>query len=525
MLAGSSGANEVDEPANAELASADAAQKRTQDVVRRLAAFLTRERSEVLTFRKFEAEVLQHTFRPALGADGVLKPDIFHYDLCIEDVQCHAAQFFDALVRQIDRIPNAFARMSAFDNQDFYSETRHSFVWSSWQDPHAFRHMANAFGIKARQVYSWQLQNMCLQHLRDLLKFNDLLLKISRDDEAEDPEGTFFANSDVFQRLIDDPPPQFESSLRALQPPVLLSDMSKLSCWHAHRKKLVSMRTFQVAAKHFVDEHLDALIEACSGTITTLRKILDENIGICLETAHEEHSVMAQAFHTPGSAELSLPAHLCAGTVYLVPGVQAQMQAALPAYRLVAFLQQMAERNVLVPSAMTVGMFMPVVRRLLEESHMWNLDDAQRVATHAPVPAPVLPPAPAPVAAPAAAAAPRPVTVAVAATAASCTRALQCGIPVALRLLIDTKAAHLRDPTRDLIKLTFMDVATTLKSSVCTAERLRSILQKIPPFLRKFAEHTEVRVEKPKRRYTLVGSLDAFEKMYTLARTTGPTSL
>ena len=50
MLAGSSDANEVDEPANAELASADAAQKRTQDVVRRLAAFLTQERSEVLTF-------------------------------------------------------------------------------------------------------------------------------------------------------------------------------------------------------------------------------------------------------------------------------------------------------------------------------------------------------------------------------------------------------------------------------------------------------------------------------------------
>ena len=511
--------------ADAADAADDAAATRA-GIVEQLHRFLGYPRNTVVRFAEFERLVLKFPFAPHIGDDGDLTPDYFHYGIACEASRNSMSVFADELFAAVDRVPNAFAPAATFGNSEFYGRLKELLMWASCQYASAFTFILATAQRLANLDYE-RLRDRCKLQLRLLRQFSSLL---------NDKGNMFFSDNNAFEQLVEDPPTQFAETLA--EKGVMIEDlMQVLPGFVSPSVAPVLPYTWQVAATEFVCAHYSALQSATVAAISSLQLILG-----CTAEAPDFEAIAVQETPERGSVPLALPRHLYAAepkhVLHLVPERGFKLRAAIPSFRVIAVLRVLFGCEIIVPSALRVHAFAPLVYRVIAEADRWDLailearkngdsdsDDgdgdeggareaAGRVVEvgRAPTPTPTPPPTPTPTAAltltptPTAAPTPTPTPSYLSALAVS------TGTRAVLRQAIEQKLARESGPTTVYV-VEFKGVAERLKAMCGGADRESSLSQRVALVLRDLATAAGVRVEKKRRRQGIVGTRSDLERL------------
>jgi hypothetical protein len=209
--------------------------------------------------------------------------------------------------------------------------------------------------------------------------------------------------------------------------------------------------------------------------------------------------------------------------LHLVPERGFKLHAAIPSFRVIAVLRVLFGCEIIVPSALRVHAYAPLVYRVIAESDRWDFailearrqdnadsdddsDGGEREASgsvaevaRAPTPTPTPPPTPMPT--------PTPTPTYLSAFA------VLTGTRAVLRQTIEQKLARESGPTTVYV-VEFKAVAERLKAMCGSADRESSLLQRVALVLRDLATAAGVRVEKKKRRRQgIVGTRSDLERL------------
>ena len=388
-------------------------------------------------------------------------------------------------------------------------------MWASCQYASAFTFILATAQRLANLDYD-RLRDRCKTQLRLLRQFSSLL---------NDKGNMFFSDNNAFEQLVEDPPTQFAETLA--EKGVMIEDlMQVLPGFVSPSVAPVLPYTWQVAATEFVCAHYSALQSATVAAISSLTRIMG-----CTAEAPDFEAIAVQETPERGSVPLALPRHLYAAepkhVLHLVPERGFKLRAAIPSFRVIAVLRVLFGCEIIVPSALRVHSFAPLVYRVIAEADRWDLailearkngdsdsddgDDgdeggareaAGRVVEVAraptPTPTPTPPPTPTPTPAP----------------TPSCLSALavSTGTRAVLRQTIEQKLARESGPTTVYV-VEFKGVAERLKAMCGGADRESSLSQRVALVLRDLATAAGVRVEKKRRRQGIVGTRSDLERL------------
>ena len=485
--------------ADAADAADDAAATRA-GIVEQLHRFLGYPRNTVVRFAEFERLVLKFPFAPHIGDDGDLTPDYFHYGIACEASRNSMSVFADELFAAVDRVPNAFAPAATFGNSEFYGRLKELLMWASCQYASAFTFILATAQRLANLDYE-RLRDRCKLQLRLLRQFSSLL---------NDKGNMFFSDNNAFEQLVEDPPTQFAETLA--EKGVMIEDlMQVLPGFVSPSVAPVLPYTWQVAATEFVCAHYSALQSATVAAISSLQLILG-----CTAEAPDFEAIAVQETPERGSVPLALPRHLYAAepkhVLHLVPERGFKLRAAIPSFRVIAVLRVLFGCEIIVPSALRVHAFAPLVYRVIAEADRWDLailearkngdsdsDDgdgdeggareaAGRVVEVGRAPTPT--PTPSYLSA----------------------LAVSTGTRAVLRQAIEQKLARESGPTTVYV-VEFKGVAERLKAMCGGADRESSLSQRVALVLRDLATAAGVRVEKKRRRQGIVGTRSDLERL------------
>ena len=491
---------------------ADDAAATRAGIVEQLHRFLEYPRNTVVRFAEFERLVLKFPFAPHIGDDGDLTPDYFHYAIACEASRNSMSVFADELFAAVDRVPNAFAPAATFGNSEFYGRLKELLMWASCQYASAFTFILATAQRLANLDYD-RLRDRCKTQLRLLRQFSSLL---------NDKGNLFFSDNNAFEQLVEDPPTQFAETLA--EKGVMIEDlMQVLPGFVSPSVAPVRPYTWQVAATEFVCAHYSALQDATVAAISSLTRILG-----CTAEAPDFEAIAVQATPECGSVPLALPRHLYAAepkhVLHLVPERGFKLHAAIPSFRVIAVLRVLFGCEIIVPSALRVHAYAPLVYRVIAESDRWDFailearrqdnadsdddsDGGEREApgsvaevARAPTPTPTPPPTPMPTPTPT----PTPTYLSA--------FAVLTGTRAVLRQTIEQKLARESGPTTVYV-VEFKGVAERLKAMCGGADRESSLSQRVALVLRDLATAAGVRVEKKRRRQGIVGTRSDLERL------------